>query len=342
MAKITPFVAKNGKYRFKVSFVKNGTSRKVIKKSYEEACEVFYEAEEDHFAGLSQLSIDKRKIFTLIKLMQYFIGYQVHRYRNGRIKATTYKKVKDEFNRVSPEILSVPINRLSKRDVEKGVPDATRVWLRAAFTLINERDGNSYNPVPSCMPKKSKSMILPIKNQINRLFELAKTPREKMFFYLAAVCGLRVSEIMALRMDCVTQDKILIIQHVSGGRIIDGHKSGEHREIKVSKEFILLLKEINQESVYVIENTRNKAQFLSYDSFRVNFIDPIYREAGVSFTTHDLRHYAVSRWIAEGRDILQVQKLAGHKDIMTTIKIYGHLLKEPEPVACEFDLMLDR
>jgi integrase len=38
---------------------------------------------------------------------------------------------------------------------------------------------------------------------------------------------------------------------------------------------------------------------------------------------HDLRHTAISRWIANGADVVQVQRLAGHANPSITLRLYA-------------------
>ncbi|MBA2425660.1 MAG: tyrosine-type recombinase/integrase [Actinobacteria bacterium] len=45
-------------------------------------------------------------------------------------------------------------------------------------------------------------------------------------------------------------------------------------------------------------------------------------------TPHALRHTAAAILIDQGTDPLQVQRRLGHKDISTTLRIYGHLFPD--------------
>lgn len=51
------------------------------------------------------------------------------------------------------------------------------------------------------------------------------------------------------------------------------------------------------------------------------------RLSGVTCRFHDLRHYVVSVWLANGLTIHEAAALAGHARTSTTSDIYGHLLK---------------
>lgn len=55
--------------------------------------------------------------------------------------------------------------------------------------------------------------------------------------------------------------------------------------------------------------------------------DSALRRAGLSpeVRLHDLRHTAATLWLAAGESIYFVRQQLGHKDIQTTIDLYGHL-----------------
>ncbi|MEO5901419.1 MAG: site-specific integrase, partial [Ilumatobacteraceae bacterium] len=60
--------------------------------------------------------------------------------------------------------------------------------------------------------------------------------------------------------------------------------------------------------------------------FRRRFWDPAVRSAGLApLRIHDLRHTAVSLWIADGANPKQVATLAGHTSVSVVFDRYGHL-----------------
>lgn len=50
---------------------------------------------------------------------------------------------------------------------------------------------------------------------------------------------------------------------------------------------------------------------------------------------HDLRHTAVSFWIAAGADLTQLKRWAGHESIATLVDTYGHLMPDREEPVLE-------
>jgi integrase len=58
---------------------------------------------------------------------------------------------------------------------------------------------------------------------------------------------------------------------------------------------------------------------------------------------HDLRHYAVSRLIEQGANILLVSRIAGHAKPSVTLDVYSHLFAEGlDEAAVRFDPLAGR
>jgi integrase len=56
---------------------------------------------------------------------------------------------------------------------------------------------------------------------------------------------------------------------------------------------------------------------------------PALKKAGVKpFRFHDLRRFAVSQLVAQGANILQIARVAGHSDPSITLRVYSHLLAD--------------
>jgi integrase len=71
-------------------------------------------------------------------------------------------------------------------------------------------------------------------------------------------------------------------------------------------------------------------------SFRSRFWNPATRRAGLAgLRMHDLRHTAVSLWIAHGASAKQVQVWAGHRSVATVFDRYGHLFPGGEAPIME-------
>ena len=71
--------------------------------------------------------------------------------------------------------------------------------------------------------------------------------------------------------------------------------------------------------------------FLRYHGWRRRFWNPAVDKSGVGpFTPHELRHTAAALMIDQGANPVTVQRRLGHKDIRTTLQLYGHLFPEQD------------
>jgi integrase len=70
--------------------------------------------------------------------------------------------------------------------------------------------------------------------------------------------------------------------------------------------------------------------------FRRRFWAPAVERAGLApLRMHDLRHTAVSLWIADGADPKRVATLAGHTSVVVVLDRYGHLYPEQDDELME-------
>jgi integrase len=70
---------------------------------------------------------------------------------------------------------------------------------------------------------------------------------------------------------------------------------------------------------------------------------PALTASGVKpFRFHDLRHFAVSQLIAQGANILQISRIAGHADPGVTLSVYSHLMADGlAEAAVRYDPLAD-
>ncbi len=65
-------------------------------------------------------------------------------------------------------------------------------------------------------------------------------------------------------------------------------------------------------------------------------LQPAVRMAGLEpLTPHELRHTHAAMLIRDGANPLAIQKRLGHKDIRTTLNVYGHLFPEQDEILSE-------
>lgn len=69
----------------------------------------------------------------------------------------------------------------------------------------------------------------------------------------------------------------------------------------------------------ILQHTKTQARFRK-----------LLEKVDVTMRWHDLRHFAVSRWIEQSFSIKDMIAFAGHSSIQITMERYGHLFHSPD------------
>ncbi len=184
-------------------------------------------------------------------------------------------------------------------------------------------------------PKKSRSLPKFLtRDEINLLIEAAEHnpdnthKRTATMLKLMYACGLRVSELVSLPLNCINFDKKQIL--VKG-------KGAKERLIPVAdvalKEILQYL-EIRKKLLKGAEKpflfpSNSKEGHLTRDAF-FKAIKNLAVLAGISpekVSPHVLRHSFATHLLNNDVDLRSVQMMLGHKDITTT-EIYTHIITE--------------
>ena len=152
---------------------------------------------------------------------------------------------------------------------------------------------------------------------------------------LAASTGLRRGELFGLRWCDVDFDNRLIhvrVANVDGVISKPKTKAGE-RLVPMFGSVRQLLLETRARSLFKAETDfvfpgatgapRSPNGWLKW-----SFYSTLTKAGVARFRLHDLRHYACSQLIAQGADILQIARVAGHADPSITLRVYSHLMAD--------------
>ncbi|MGH9023581.1 MAG: tyrosine-type recombinase/integrase, partial [Acidimicrobiia bacterium] len=178
--------------------------------------------------------------------------------------------------------------------------------------------------------------------------------RYRAFVLVAAYCGLRAGELMALRRKSVDLLRRVItvveqVQRISGGHEVSSPKSSSGRR---SVPLPALVAEALTEHLAVYTEPGADALvfpapeggFLRPENFRSRVWIPATKAAGVApLRLHDLRHTCASLAIAAGADVKVLQRMLGHASAALTLDRYGHLMPgQARSVADRLDEMARR
>lgn len=171
------------------------------------------------------------------------------------------------------------------------------------------------------IPRPKKASLLPkvLNNrEIKKIFEVTDNNKHKLLLQLCYGMGLRVSEIVRLK-----------IQDIDSGRmkvLIEAAKGKKDRYVNLPNYVLGILRTYYKQykpAKYLFEG--QDGQQYSVRSAQAVFKQAM-RKAKINKTIgiHSLRHSYATHLMEYGTDIQFIQKLLGHKDIKTT-QIYTHV-----------------
>jgi integrase len=191
---------------------------------------------------------------------------------------------------------------------------------------------------------------IPTPAEIKRLIAAAKPGRERAFLLVAALCGLRASELRGLRWSDIDPKAAVlhVRQRADCFGVIGAPKSASsRREVPLPPEALAELRSWRlacpkTELDLAFPTTSGRAEnhasvwrALEKTMVRAHIVD----KAGQSkYGPHSLRHFFASWCInrkPEGRELppKEVQVLLGHSSIVMTLDVYGHLFPRGDDPA---------
>ena len=172
-------------------------------------------------------------------------------------------------------------------------------------------------------PKREKKIpdVL-TKSEVKRLIDSLETKKSKLMISLIYACGMRVSEILSLRMQDLDLDE----------------KTGQIRQAKGKKDRLFNIpnflsidlkkqiarqKEKNQELLF----TGPKGKLTPRNIQKIVSLASRKAEIKKSIHPHTLRHSFATHLLESNVDIRKIQELLGHADLSTT-QIYTHVSQQ--------------
>jgi site-specific recombinase XerD len=172
------------------------------------------------------------------------------------------------------------------------------------------------------IPRPKRPLQLPkvLNNEeIASIIKAIENVKHKTMIMLAYGCGLRVSEITALKVaDVDGKRRLLFIRRGKGKK---------DRVISLSPVLLVMLREYykqNRPKKFLFEGARAGTQY-SIRSLEA-IIQAAKEKAGIikPGSMHMLRHSFATHLLDKGTDVVMIQKLLGHNDIKTTLR-YLHV-----------------
>lgn len=177
------------------------------------------------------------------------------------------------------------------------------------------------------IPRPKKAMQLPKvlnETELRRLFNAASNLKHKAILFVAYSAGLRVSEVINLRLQDIDREREQLFIHCSKGK--------KDRYVRLSPLVLDILEQYyklsKQKPTNYLFEGHIKGQPYTIRSAQQIFSD-CKQKAGILKTVsfHSMRHSFATHLLEKGTDVIFIKEILGHFDIKTTQR-YLHLRKE--------------
>ncbi len=313
----------------------------------------------DAKAFLAAMATDKRR-GTWVDPRTSKIGFATYADLYLAEKLAIRPRTRDKYesslhNHLVPAFAQTPIGAITRGNVQSWIADMDRRGLgaetvRGHYSLLAAimkraaQDGLiSKSPcanveLPRIIREEQRYLS---ENEVEQLVEV-QPPRYQVLIYTACYVGCRWQELAGLRRAALdmrpgrlaTMRLVSTIERSNGRyRVVEYGKSEAARRTLKMPGFLRealawhLQAFSNDEWVF----SSPEGGFLRYDNFRSRVWLPAVAQAGLTpLTFHQLRHTAAAFMIDDGADPLQVKRRMGHKDVRTSLNVYGHLFPDRE------------
>lgn len=205
--------------------------------------------------------------------------------------------------------------------------------LRSFYKYLLINNYITSNPLEYIvLPKLDKKLpkVLSIE-EVDKLLDIKLTDnysyRNKAMLELMYATGLRVSELVNLKVSDISLDQCLVRTMGKGSkeRIIPfGDIALEYLEIYINQYRDTFFKK--QISDYLFLNNHGK-QMTRQGFFKILQKETKFKGINKEFSPHTLRHSFATHLLSGGADLRSIQEMLGHSNLSTT-QIYTHISRE--------------
>ena len=274
---------------------------------------------------------------TILKILQNRLKLQ--RYANNTIKSyCSYTQVfleqMEKYNRLD----EIPISEIelfiNRKVIQENISASYQRSLVGAIKKVFELVENQKIELNYLYPKRKVNKLPTFFSQeeVRNLLNATENLKHKAILTTIYSCGLRLSELINLKIaDIKSESDLLLIRQSKGNK---------DRIVALPDKLLLLLREyykVYQPKDFLFEGAKGN----QYSERSVQLIlKNAMSKAGVlsKGSVHTLRHSYATHLIKSGIDVRVVQELLGHNDIRTTM-IYTHITdidKKSTPSPLDF------
>lgn len=226
------------------------------------------------------------------------------------------------LNKLTPQDVQIEINVEAMTHSPKSVRNMHGLLASALSVYAPELK------LKTKLPQKVKPTIeIPTKQEITNLLEAIKGKEIELPIYLAALCGLRRSEIAALKWSDIDFEKGLLtvqralVKNENKQYVIKGTKTtAGKRIIRIFAPVLEVMKRTEQKGEYI---TR-----LNPEQMYKRYVNVLKEKELKHYRFHDLRHYTVSVMLSLNIPKNYIADYMGHESERMIDEVYGHIMHE--------------
>lgn len=225
---------------------------------------------------------------------------------------------------LSPEQLQAFFKHLAlEREL---APASCRQYLNGIRFFYLQVLGWTHFDVPFVVPKRVQRIPELLNcHEVARIIAACSNYKHKMLLELCYGCGLRVSEVVALRVKDIDGERRLL-------RIEQG-KGGKDRQVLIAPALLARLRDYwhrQRPDYWLFPSERLPDRALSISSVqriytKAKQLAGIAKEGGI----HALRHAYASHQLENGLPVHQLQRLLGHQNLQSTMR-YVHWVPDEQ------------
>ncbi|HAY32972.1 MAG TPA: integrase [Bacteroidetes bacterium] len=253
-----------------------------------------------------------------LELKNYSVN-TINNYRNHFIPYLNYFSEKKPSQINKEEIINYLMHLRSSRQLSASEQNQIINAVKFFYEKVLNRPKELYD-----IPRAKKPFQLPgifSAEEVRQIIDAANNLKHKSILSLAYAGGLRISEIVNLKISEIDSQRMVINIRQAKGR--------KDRIVMLSEKLLLMLRDyykIYKPKEYLFEGQ-------SGGMYSLRSIQEILKKAksraGIKKkgSVHSLRHSFATHLLEGGTDILSIKKLLGHQSLRTTM-IYTHVSNE--------------
>ena len=269
---------------------------------------------------------------------RYVDDLRLKNFSPGTIKVYVHAVAKfaRHFGKSPEQLAAEDIRAYMVHLIDRGLKRNSCVVIRNAIRHLYEDTLGRPESMAS-VPRPKQERRLPVvlsREEVKRVFEQVICPKQKAFLMLAYDTGLRISELIHLRIEDIDSQRMVI-------RVRQG-KGKKDRYARLTPSLLKLLREYWREfrpHTWLFPGASvNKPYDIATPG---QFLKKACRRAGITkrVSMHTLRHSFATHLLEAGTNLRVIQQMLGHESIKTT-SMYTHISVQQEREApCMLELL---